>query len=106
MLGTDYAQLRELLPWVLRLTGLSKYHEALEKAIGDTRLGDSALPATLDDTQVMLTLNLPDNETFGDGNWMLGVFSINVDLLTEKLNGLSGWRTAIPRGFPRHWRSL
>ena len=86
--GTDYAQLRELLPWVLRLTGLSKYHEALEKAIGDTRLGDSALPETLDDTQVMLTLNLPDNETFGDGNWMLGVFSINVDLLTEKLNAL------------------
>ena len=100
--GTDYAQLRELLPWVLRLTGLSKYQEALEKAIGDTRLGDSALPETLDDTQVLLTLNLPDNETFGDGNWMLGVFSINVDLLTEKLNALfeqmaNGDTTGLPK---------
>ena len=86
--GTDYAQLRELLPWVLRLTGLTKYQEALEKAINDTRLGDSVLPETLDDSQVMLTLNLPDNETFNDGNWMLGVFSINVELLTEKMNAL------------------
>ncbi len=81
--GTDYLQLRTLLPWTLSITGLEKYQGALSDAIAATRLGDDALPEELSADQAMLLVNLPDNEVFNNGNWMLTVFSFNLDLLGE-----------------------
>ena len=82
--GTDYPQLRELLPWVLKNAGLDTYQAALKDAIAATRLGDDTVEA-LSENQALLTLNLPDTEIFNDGNWRLSVNSLNLNLLGEKV---------------------
>lgn len=87
--GSDYAQLRALLPWVLRQTGMERYQDALEKAMQDTRLGQDALPETIDPGYSLLTMNLPDMEEFSDGNWALNVFSVNVNRFFQLLNDLN-----------------
>ena len=87
--GTDYPQLRALLPWVLKNSGLNAYQEALAEAISITRLGDGTLPESLAENQALLTLDLPDTEIFNDGNWMLSVYSLNVEKLGEVILSLS-----------------
>ena len=42
--GTDYAQLAELLPWALRITGMEKYDAELRRALDATRLGVDQMP--------------------------------------------------------------
>ena len=81
--GSDFPQLRELLPWVLKNVGLEKYQEALADAINATRLGDADRPETLAEDQVLLMLNLPDTEVFNDGRWLLNVFSVNTDQIQQ-----------------------
>ena len=88
--GTDYAQLRALLPWVLKITALDAYQDALAEAIQATRLGNDAMPEVLAENQALLTLNLPDNEIFNNGNWMLSVVSVNVEKLKETVTSLIG----------------
>ena len=77
--GSDYPQLRALLPWVLKIAGLDAYGDELTEAIDATRLGDDTLPKTLADDQALLTLNLPDTEAFNNGDWTLTVVSVNVE---------------------------
>lgn len=79
--ATDYAQLRVLLPWVLHISGLDTYQDVLERAMAETRLGESLLPETVDADRALLELNLPDNEVFNNGKWILQVVSLNVDKL-------------------------
>ena len=83
--GTDYPQLKELLPWVMHYMGMDAYQSALAEALTATRLGDDALPETLEENQALLTLNLPDTEIFNNGSWMLSLVSLNVEKLEEKL---------------------
>jgi hypothetical protein len=82
---TDYPQLSELLPVVLRNVGLSKYEEALASAIDFTRIRNTDLPESFGENRAFVTLTLPDTEAMTDGNWSLGIQTLNVDKLVEKL---------------------
>ena len=86
--GSDYPQLQRLLPWVLKNMKLDAYEDTLARAIEETRLGETAMPETIDADRAMLTLELPDNEVFNNGKWAMSVFSLNIDMLTEKLEKL------------------
>ena len=79
--GTDYAQLAELLPWALRASGLERYGTELRRALDATRLGVEDLPQAFDDDRALLTLRLPETETFADEQWTLSIISVDVDLL-------------------------
>jgi len=79
--GSDYAQLRDLLPWVMKITGQDRYEAALVKAMEATRLGVTGEPVSVEADKALLTLNLPDNEVFNNGKWILQFASIN----TEKI---------------------
>ena len=85
---SDYAQLRALLPWVMKITGLEKYEDALTKAMDATRLGVTGEPDPVDADKAMLILNLPDNEVFNNGKWMLQFVSINTDKIGSFLLSL------------------
>ncbi|MBR3016677.1 MAG: M4 family metallopeptidase [Clostridia bacterium] len=87
--GSDYPQLKVLLPWVMKITGMDRYQDALAEAIAATRLGDSELPETLREDEALLVLNLPDTEIFNNGNWIMSVTSLNVDRFLETLMGLT-----------------
>ena len=87
--GSDYPQLKALLPWVMKITGMDKYQDALAEAIAATRLGDSELPETLREDEALLVLNLPDTEIFNNGNWLMSVVSLNVDRFIETLVGIA-----------------
>ena len=86
--GSDYAQLRELLPFVLKTTGLEQYRDALNTAIEATRLGDNTMPEQPAADRSLLILNLPDEEPFNDGNWVLSVFSIDLARLSSLIGKL------------------
>ena len=86
--GSDYAQLRDLLPWVLKITGLEKYEDALEKAMNETRLGMTGEPASVEADKALLTLNLPDNEVFNNGKWILQFASVNTEKIFAFLSSL------------------
>ena len=83
--GTDYPQLRMLLPWVLHTAHLDAYADCLARAIDVTRLGDDTMPETLDSNRAMLDLELPDSEVFTNGNWTLSAFSVNLDRMVSEL---------------------
>ena len=97
--GTDYAQLSELMPWVLKNQGLDRYQSALEAAIDVTRIRTEEMPETFDDDRALLTLTLPDTEVFEDGNWALGIFSVNVDGLVQRaidiVDGAPGYENSL-----------
>ena len=76
--GSDYPQLKVLLPWMLTVSGLDSYQEALNAAISATRLGVSGVPDVIDGDRALLTLNLPDTEVFNNGKWALNVFCVNL----------------------------
>ena len=79
--GTDYPQLARLLPWALKACGLEKYDTELRRALDATRLGVEEKPETFDDDRALLTLTLPENEAFDDEQWILYVFSVDVNKL-------------------------
>ena len=97
--GTDYAQLSELMPWVLKNLGMDRYQGALEAAIDVTRIRTEEMPETFDDDRALLTLTLPDTEVFEDGNWALGIFSVNVDGLVQRaidiVDGAPGYENSL-----------
>ena len=87
--GSDYAQLRDLLPWVMKGAGLDKYQESLLKAMDATRLGETGVPDPIEENKAMLTLNLPDNEVFNNGKWILQFASINTEKVLAFLSTLT-----------------
>ena len=97
--GTDYPQLADLMPWVLKNLGMGQYETALEAAMDATRIRTADMPDTFDDDRALLTLTLPDTEQFTDGNWALGIFSVNVDGLLQRaidiIDGAPGYETAL-----------
>ncbi len=86
--GTDYAQLSELLPWVLKNVGMAQYMTALEQAIDVTRIRTDAMPETFDDDRALLMLTLPDQESFTDGNWTMYIFSADVEGLVQRIKDI------------------
>ena len=87
--GSDYAQLKVLLPWVLKITGLDRLQGILADALRETRLGDSERPAVPPENYTLLTLDLPDNESFNDGKWALSVISLNTDAIRKLFSTVS-----------------
>ena len=87
--GSDYAQLRALLPWVMKITGLERYGDALAKAMDATRLGETGVPETIEADKALLTLSLPDNEVFNNGKWLLQFASINTEKIEAFFSTLS-----------------
>ena len=86
--GTDYPQLAQLLPWALRATGLDRYETALRRALDATRLGVEAVPDTFDEDRALLTLSLPDNAVFDDGQWIMMLYAVDVDRVIETASEL------------------
>lgn len=100
--GTDYPQLSELLPWVLRAAGMEQYMDVLLRAMDEVRLASDTLPDSFDDNRALVTLTLPDNENFTNGNWMMNYFSIDVHGFAEKAANIinllaSGDYTGLPK---------
>ena len=83
--GSDYAQLKELLPWVLKITSLDRLQNTLADAVRETKMGESEMPEVLPENRTLLTLDLPDNESFNDGKWMLSVLSLNTDAVEKMI---------------------
>ena len=83
--GTDYAQLSELLPWVLKNQGMEAYGAALEAATDAARLRSDEMPEMLDGDRAMVTLTLPDDERFSDGNWALMILSVDTEGLSRRV---------------------
>ena len=100
--GSDYAQLKVLLPWVLEITGLDRLQGVLADALAETRLGESEMPAVSPENYTLLTLSLPDTPSFNDGKWALSVLSVNTDairnLLTTVAEDLQNGNT---EGYPK-----
>ena len=86
--ATDYAQLGELLPWVLSNTGLEKYHSSLQSAISETGICDKEMPEDFGPDRALVTLELPDTESFKDGNWSLYILSVDTEELRQRINGI------------------
>ena len=82
--GTDYPQLRELLPWTLKMLGMDRYQTSLQHAIDAVRLGNDVMPDFFDQDRALVTLTLPDNENFTDGNWMVTIISVDLDYVIAK----------------------
>ena len=99
---TDYIMMADLLPWVLRSTGLSAYAATLSETLETTRMAEHAAPETLRAHQSLLTLELPDNELFTDGNWSLGVLTLDTDTLMQRIAAM-GLKLAIgdTEGMPK-----
>lgn len=87
---TDYAQLAELLPWVLKTAGMEQYEETLADAIHKTRLGDNTIPETMDEDHAMLMVSLPDTEAFDTGNWMMIAPTVDLTKLMLRASTLIG----------------
>ena len=105
--GTDYAQLKELLPWVMKITGMNRYQEALAKAMEAVRLGDPGLPDTVDADKALLRLKLPDNDVFSNGKWILQTVSFNPEKLAEKIALLArNLKNGDLEGYPQLIREL
>lgn len=86
--GTDYPQLADMLPFVLKSQGLEKYQTSLQHAMDTTRLGIEDMPDFFDDDRSLLTMTLPDKEPFTDGNWGLMVVSVDVHGLIDRVVSL------------------
>ena len=76
--GTDYPQLRQLLPWVLEYLDMARYQEALSDAMDAARLGVNDIPETFEDDRALVKLTLPDDERFTDGHWKLHLFNVDI----------------------------
>ena len=85
---TDYVQLAELLPWVLKTAGMEQYEETLDHALEATRLSSKDLPKVMDSDRAMLRLSLPSTEAFDAGNWMMMVNSVNVENLLGNVSSV------------------
>ena len=86
--GTDYAQLCDLLPWVLDNLGMQAYRPALSEALDAVGMGSNALPEAIPENRTLVTLTLPDDPKFTDGNWGLVIFSVDMDALDRQVNSI------------------
>lgn len=86
--GTDYLQLAELLPWVLKNAGMDQYADQLNQAIENTRLNTREMPQSLDEDRALVTMTLPDTEAFDTDNWILSLTSIRLDDIVENYRSI------------------
>ena len=98
--GTDYAQLSELLPWVLANLGMEGYTPSLEAAMDAARIRSDEMPDVFDQDRALVTLTLPEGERFADGNWELLIVTVDVGGIQERLDSIlhrrEGYENALP----------
>jgi len=87
--GTDYAQLRDLLPWVMKITGLEKHMDTLTAALEATRLGEAEMPDPLPENRALVTLDLPDTEIFNNGSWLMSIICLDFEGIGSRLTAIS-----------------
>ena len=87
--GTDYAQLSELMPWVLANIGLDEYLPSLREAMKETNLASKKLPKSFEDDRALVTMRLPDTEAFTDGNWALFILSADADEIMNRAGAIA-----------------
>ena len=105
--GTDYPQMRALLPFVLKITGMEKYRDALSAALEATRMGETGILAAAAEEYGHLELKLPDNEVFNNGKWILNTVTVDLEglcelargMMDEWINGSEAAGTQIPAAF-------
>ncbi len=79
---TDYRQEPELITWALEQTGLAdKYQKAVDELVEQTRIDTHEKPEPLPADQQLVTLQLPDTETFETNDWCLVAYQVNVSQL-------------------------
>ena len=88
--GTDYVQLSELLPWVMRIQGMDKYLPALEAAMDATRIRTDEMPEVLDEDRALVSLTLPDLESLTDGHWAMYLLSADYHGLFRRFLDMLG----------------
>ena len=104
---TDYAQLADLLPWVLKTARMDQYGETLKNALEKTRLGEESLPEAMEEDRALIVMSLPDTETFDTGNWVLTFTSVDVPHLVSQLMSLGAQLSAGDySSFPEDMRLL
>ena len=105
--GTDHAQLRELMPWMLETLGMEQYQNAMARAIDAVRLGYDEMPDFFDADRALVTLNLPDNENFTDDNWAMQIVSLDIHgMIDEGQKIINGLKTGDYSSFPAEVRAV
>ena len=83
--GTDYLQLSDLLSWVLKILKMDQYTPGMAEAIEATRINTREKPGSMESRRSELILNLPETDTFSDGNWMLNILSFDAEECTCRI---------------------
>ncbi len=83
--GSDYPQLKALLPWVLKISGLDSYQNVLNAAIDATRLGETGIPDPIDADRALLVLQLPDTGIYDNGKWLLQIYNFDLGKMFETI---------------------
>ncbi|MCR5303874.1 MAG: M4 family metallopeptidase [Lachnospiraceae bacterium] len=75
---TDYPQLMQILPWIMKNLGYDKYLDALNKAIDDTKLlEDRSVPEQPPEGYSMLEFQIPENVISDDYDVTAGIVDLS-----------------------------
>jgi len=64
---------------------MEKYQESLAHALTEVRIFNNDLVSELPEDRALVRLELPENEAFADGNWMLMLISVDFDRIGERI---------------------
>ncbi|MCR5775227.1 MAG: M4 family metallopeptidase [Lachnospiraceae bacterium] len=73
---TDFAQISQILPWVLDNLGYADYKDVLDQTIADTKVRDKALPTEAPDGYSMIRIPLPETDYLKDHEVLFFVESL------------------------------
>jgi len=65
---------------------MESFETALDAAMDATRIRSNEVPTVLDEDRALVELELPDQERFADGNWMLMIVSVDLEAFEQRLN--------------------
>lgn len=100
--GTDFAQLRDLLPWVLKIASLEKHTDTLSAALAETKLGETEMPETLPESRALVKLDLPDTEVFNNGNWLMNIICLDLEGVGSRITAIEeNLKSGHTEGYPR-----
>ncbi len=74
---TDYEQMAELLPWVMKTFGQNAYIKALEKAIDETGIYTHELPEAPAEGLGILSIELPDSKAVEEASVTASFLDLN-----------------------------
>ncbi|MCR5023730.1 MAG: M4 family metallopeptidase [Lachnospiraceae bacterium] len=74
---TDYIQMAEILPWVMKTFGQDEYLGTLEDAIEETGIASDERPETPPEGLAYLSIDLPDDEYFMSNDITASVYGMD-----------------------------